>query len=103
VTTEADTTEIIMEREEVFDADRGVVVAFHGRLLSTSRSGTTGVYLTSGGRLAAYDHASCMLHVYDDFADFAGAFGSFPDDEHQTLVASVAAELGKKHVIELDI
>lgn len=104
----------LVHREKLADLDEGMErvqlwiegmesdVAFVGKeLYYRDRPSELTVYLTRRHRIAIYHHEPGALYQFDSFADLAAD----PEwrDGAPELVGAVAAALGEKHVIELDI
>jgi post-segregation antitoxin (ccd killing protein) len=91
-----------MERVVVYVDDLGSEVAFVGKeLYHSDRSPEETVYLTRRHRLAVYNADAQALYQFDSFDDLAN--DSVWREANPELVAAVAAALGEKYVVELDI
>jgi len=85
---------VVVYVEEPYESD----VAFVGKLLHHSYREDSAAYLTRRHHIAVYHERQQKLYQYDTFDDLRD---DVEDDSE--LLAGVAAALGEKHVVELDI
>jgi post-segregation antitoxin (ccd killing protein) len=90
-----------MTRQEVYDSDREIDVAFTGREVYRDPRDDTAAYVTKRERIAIYDPRKERLHQYDDFQELLA--DGWDDDDNAELMAALAQALGEDYTIELDI